>query len=157
MIQFRPYNQQKDVPMMNLLTDLGIETFVYLKKETKCFIVDDGGQIIGVCIYDWIEAHMACIQAIYLKESERNYKLGDGLFRATLNSIELNGGSCVICRGCESEITFYVHEGLEQLSINSTRLSNRIWEKVICSKNDQFAFLESIQAFFSKPCKGHNK
>lgn len=155
MIHFRPYNQQKDVPMMNILTELGIENFVNLNEETKCFLVEDGGQIIGACVYDWLEPHIACIQAIYLNESERKYKLGDGLFRATLNSIELNGGSHVICCGCENEIAFYLHEGLDLISKRSTRVSEGIWDKGICSKQDQFAFLESIQAFFSKPCKGH--
>ena len=99
----------------------------------RYFGVFDGQTCIGFSRFKIEES--AVIDAIYIVEQERKQKFGDGLFRSTLNAIERGGVDRVICVGSESELSFYMHEGLMRTE-------------------DQYVSLISISAFFNQPCKG---
>ena len=129
MIQFRPatFSEIEDcVPHELRSTTLG-------DANCRYFGVFDGQTCIGFSRFK-IET-FAIIDAIYIVEHERKQKLGDGLFRSTLNAIERGGIDQVVCCGTESELSFYIHEGLKR-------------------NDEQQVYLNSIDAFFSQPCKG---
>ena len=106
--------------------------------ENRCFLTLDGNQTIGYCLFHILGNGVAQLTQIYIKPTERKFKLGDGLFRAVLNSLEINGVSQVYASGNSEELSFYKHEGLIE-------------------SESGLVSLESIATFFSKPCKGHKK
>ena len=155
MIQFRPYNQKKDRLVKEIFQSLGIEKQAFYSEDAKYFLIDTGEEIIGICAYEMIESHIAHVRTIFIKETERRFKFGDGLFRATLNSIDLNGGISVIFTGNEKELAFYLHEEMEEITHGSSRLNVAVWDKILCNSESKMAYLESVGDFFKKPCKGH--
>lgn len=129
MIQFRPatYSEiESCIPHELRTTSLSDAGYRY-------FGVFDGQTCIGFSRFKMEVT--AVIDAIYIVEHERRQKFGDGLFRSTLNAIERGGVDRVICHGSESELSFYLHEGLNRTE-------------------NQHVSLDSIGAFFDQPCKG---
>lgn len=160
MIQFRPYTEKTSESLLALLTAFDIELTMIeslLHSDNRFFIIDDGDAIIGFCAYVFVTPDLAHIMAIYVKPTERKNKFGDGLFRSVLNSIEINGGRHVILSGNQTELDFYAHEGLSKVTLNREGLSAEVHSAINPLKNESFSYLESIEGYFKKPCKGQLK
>lgn len=160
MIQFRPYTEKTTASLLTLLTDLEIDASSIeqlMHAENRFFVIDDSNAIIGFCAYEFATPNLAHIKAIYVKSSERKNKFGDGLFRSVLNSIELNGGKHVILSGNQTELDFYEHEGLLPVALNREGLSAEVHSVLNPMESEQFSYLESIEGYFNKPCKGQIK
>ena len=77
---------------------------------------------------------MGYIHYVYVTPKHRRQRYGDGLFRAVLNSMDLNGVVSVACssQATELESKLYAFEGLDKTG-------------------DQYR-LTSISDFFKRPC-----
>ncbi len=160
MIQFRPYTEKTNESILTLLTAFEIDLTMIEKimhVDTRFFIIDDGDAIIGFCAYAFVSPELAHIMAIYVAPTERNNKFGDGLFRAVLNSIEIHGGRHVVLSGNQTELDFYSHEGLSPVALNREGLSAEVHSAINPLQNETFSYLESIDGYFKKPCKGQLK
>ncbi len=160
MIQFRPFLEAANQNRLDLFTALELDAITIEQlqhEENHFFVIDDGGGIIGFCAYEYATPNLAHIKAIYVKPSERNNKFGDGLFRSVLNSIEINGGTHVILSGNQMELDFYAHEGLSPVALNREGLSAEVHHVMDPLLNQSFSYLDSIEVYFNKPCKGHLK
>ncbi|GAB6108883.1 GNAT family N-acetyltransferase [Fusibacter bizertensis] len=121
------------------------------------FVVCEGDRLLGICQFDFIDNSTAIVDCIYISPSERKMKLGDGLLRAILNSIEIRGGSSVIFIANEEEQLFYKHAGFEVLD------DSKITSIPVLDKVDKLSFdnglmqLKSISEFFNQPCKSSLK
>jgi len=160
MIQFRPYTEKTSESILALLTQFEIDHAMIeqlMHVDNRFFVVNDGDAIIGFCAYTFATPELAHIMAIYIVHSERKNKFGDGLFRAVLNSIEINGGVHVILSGNQMELNFYTHEGLSPVALNRDGLSAEVHSALNPLQNESFSYLESIENYFNKPCKGQLK
>ena len=160
MIQFRPYTEKTSESLLALLTAFEIDAVTIeqlMPVDNRFFVIDDGDAIIGFCAYTFATEELAHIMAIYVVPSERENKFGDGLFRSVLNSIEINGGRHVILSGNQTELDFYAHEGLAPVALNREGLSAEVHSAINPLQNESFSYLESIENYFKKPCKGQLK
>ena len=160
MIQFRPYTEKTTEALLALLTIFEIDQAMIeqlLHVDNRFFVIDDGDAIIGFSAYTFATPELAHIMAIYVAPQERKNKFGDGLFRAVLNSIEINGGRHVILSGNQTELDFYAHEGLSSVALNREGLSAEVHSVINPLQNESFSYLESIENYFKKPCKGQLK
>ncbi len=153
----------KDKSIEELIKCFGIDEGNKLSERIKSesfkahFVVYDRDVILGICQFEFIDPDTALIDGIYITPAERKLKLGDGLLRATLNSIEIKGGSSVIFIANEEEHSFYQHYQFEDINIQNQRLAST-YEKVqkMCNGN-HLMHLSSISEFFNQPCKGSIK
>lgn len=121
------------------------------------FVVYEGDRLLGICQFELIDVRTAIIDCIYISPSERQMKIGDGLLRATLNGIEIKGGSSVIFIANEEEQSFYKHIGFEALDVHDAPLTSVI-DKVQKLRFDNVLMqLKSISEFFNQPCKSSRK
>lgn len=121
------------------------------------FVVYDRDIILGICQFEFIDSNTALIDGIYITPAERKLKLGDGLLRATLNSIEIKGGSSVIFIANEEEHSFYQHYQFEDINIQNQLLTSS-YEKIQKMGNGNHLMqLSSISEFFNQPCKSSVK
>jgi N-acetylglutamate synthase-like GNAT family acetyltransferase len=160
MIQFRPYTEKTSESILAMLTAFEIDHAMIdqlMHANNRFFVVDDGDAIIGFCTYAFVTPELAHIMAIFIVPSERKNKFGDGLFRAVLNSIEINGGMHVILSGSQTELDFYAHEGLSPVALNREGLSAEVHSAIEPLQHETFSYLESIEKYFKKPCKGQHK
>lgn len=160
MIEFRPLNFSSLVDLTQVLSDLEVQAFDYSKIELQkihAFVVLDGGRTIGLCLYDFLKPDLALMRLIFISPSFRGLKLGDGLLRSTLNSIEIHGGNAVIFEGGSEELSFYLHEGMTSLiDVNDEEMA-RVKAAYSTQSARLYAFCSSIASFFDKPCKGGSK
>ena len=159
MIQFSPLKTTNRETLSEITRELDVEMgFDDLQiadaMKLQCFSVLDGETHLGYCLFLIMENSVAHLKQIYIKPTERKFKLGDGLFRAVLNSLEIHGVNQVVATGKSEEMAFYRHEGM--ISVEPEVLE-KISADINAADFSQFVFLESIKAFFSKPCKGHKK
>ncbi len=160
MIQFRPYTEKTDASLLAMLTTFEIDHAMIdqlMHADNRFFVIDDGDAIIGFCAYAFATPELAHIMAIYVVPTERKNKFGDGLFRSVLNSIEIHGGRHVILSGTQTELDFYAHEGLAPVALNREGLSAEVHSAINPLQNETFSYLESIENYFKKPCKGQLK
>lgn len=159
MIQFSPLKTTNRDVLSAIASELDVEIDSDTLQSAdaaklRCFSVLDGDTHIGYCLFQILENSAAHLKQIYIKPNERKFKLGDGLFRAVLNSLEIQGVNQVVATGKSEEMAFYRHEGM--ISVEPEVLE-KISADINAADFSQFVFLESIKAFFSKPCKGHKK
>lgn len=130
-----------------------------LKSETTYthFVVYDGEKILGISQYRFLDADIAMIDCIYITPTERKLKLGDGLLRATLNSIEIRKGSSVIFYVNDEECSFYSHIGFSafapQVITSKFDIENIVEDRPL----NCLMYLDSISDFFDQPCKSSVK
>ena len=157
MIQFMPQSHEalyervlKLCPDVAHLKSISGEPLQY-------FSVDDGRDLLGFSIFEFITPSIAIFHTLYVSPQERGHQFGDGLFRATLNGIEIRGGAHVIFLNVEALGRFYDREGIptgirEELSGSGVPIA-----MLHTLENHPFHYLHDIAEFFSKPCKGHLK
>ena len=160
MIEFRPLSFDSLLNMTDVLNELEIQAFDYSDAsydKMHAFVVLDGGKKVGLSLFTFIDSDMALMKLIYIDPALRGLKFGDGLLRASLNSIEIHGGKAVIFEGGAEELSFYLHEGMTSYSDISDEEMKRVTEAYEPLKGRLYAYCRSIAAFFDKPCKGHAK
>ncbi|HAS74786.1 MAG TPA: hypothetical protein DCS67_11640 [Clostridiales bacterium UBA8960] len=160
MIEFRPLKYSSLVHLTQVLNDVEISAFDYSAldyEKMHSFVVIDGDNTIGLCLYTFLSVDTALVKLVYIKPSERNLKLGDGLLRASLNSIEIHGGERVIFEGNLTEQSFYLHEGMTKLNDFSEVEMASFSHGMEWLEDRYYACCKSISSFFSKPCKGQSK
>jgi len=137
------------------------ETFENLSPQQEndfCMVVKDGEKILGYSNGIIPHENLAVITNLYILTSERGLGFGDGLLRATFNSLELNGSKWVLIEGREGLKDFLVHE--ELCSLDQAPISEELnhtldtWKKEL-DKNKYF-YCEPKE-FFSRKCKGSKK
>lgn len=159
MIQFSPQQTTNRDVLSTIARELEVEMdFDNLQSadamKLRCFSVLDGDAHIGYCLFQILENSTGHLKQIYIKPTERKFKLGDGLFRAVLNSLEIHGVNQVVATGNSEEMAFYRHEGMISAK---TEMLERTGVDMHTADFSQYVILESIKDFFSKPCKGHKK
>lgn len=154
MIQFMPQkheaifkNALKICPDLANIASLSGEPLQY-------FSVDDGGDLLGFSVFEFISPSIAVFHALYMVPQERGNRFGDGLFRATLNGIEIRGGNHVIFLNVTALKRFYVHEGIPVGSLDDLSGLGVPISMLDTLENQAFHYLRDIAEFFSKPCKG---
>jgi len=157
MIQFMPQNHEmlyeraiKLCPEVAHLKSISGEPLQY-------FSVDDGRNLLGFSIFEFISPQVAVFHTLFVTPQERGNQFGDGLFRATLNGIEIRGGAHVIFLNADALNRFYDREGIPTGSGEDLTRSGVPTTMLHTLENQQFHYLQDIAAFFSKPCKGHAK
>jgi len=153
-IQFKPLISLNRETIKEIESALNITLDVEINNTSsdKVFVVQEGNQILGCCLFETLTTEYTLLKQVYINPKERKQKLGDALFRAVLNSIELNGGKHVSAYGNDEEISFYLHEGMKRISDEDARTYN--WN-ISIGKYQPTIFLPSIADFFNTPCKGH--
>lgn len=157
MIEFRPLTFSSMLHLTEILSELEVTAFDFSTLEYEklhSFVVIEGSETVGICLYSFLSTDSAVVKLIFIKPSIRNIKLGDGLLRASLNSIEIHGGTHVIFEGNLVEQSFYLHEGMKRLSdvFNTENAPEYNY-----LEDRYYAYCSSIFDFFNKPCKGHIK
>lgn len=128
------------------------------QENDFCMVVKDGANILGYSNGIIPHENLAVITNLYILPSERRLGFGDGLLRATFNSLELNGSKWVLIEGKEGLKDFLVHE--ELCSLDQAPVSDELnhtlesWNKELV-KNKYF-YCEPNE-FFSRKCKGSKK
>lgn len=130
---------------------------INVESSYTYFVVCDGDVIIGICQFEFIDPNTALIDGIYITPAERKLKLGDGLLRATLNSIEIRGGSSVIFIANEEEHSFYQHYQFGDIDLQNQPLTSSNEKIQKMSNGNHLMQLTSISEFFNKPCKSSVK
>lgn len=157
MIQFKPYPLNDVQDWLSILKSVSLPLTESLSDlwQGKVFVVQDSERIVGFCAYDFLSDETAVVRMIYIVPEERGNKFGDALMRAVLNSIDIHGRDRVIFLGNSNELKFYAHEGMDVIDavfLLSDDLSGRL---PINLETLEGLCLPSVNAFFSKPCKGH--
>lgn len=160
MIEFRPLSFDSLLDLTDVLNELEVQAFDFSNasyENTHAFVVFDGGKKVGLSLYSFIRPEMALMNLIYIVPALRGIKLGDGLLRSTLNSIEIHGGKTVIFEGVSEEHSFYLHEGMTSFCDITDEEMEKIAEAYTAMKGRFNAYCSSINSFFDKPCKGRAK
>lgn len=113
-------------------------TFEGIKLSADhCFVVEDGNRICGIAGYEMTEVDKAEMRYIFVRNEDRGFKLGDGLFRALLNHLDHKKVCQVYVKSSEETNGFFIAEGLE----------------VAMTMGEKLVFKAELPDFFNKPCK----
>lgn len=128
------------------------------QENDFCMVVKDGANILGYSNGIIPHESLAVITDLYILPSERGLGFGDGLLRATFNSLELNGSKWVLIEGKDGLRDFLVHEDL--CSLEQAPKSEEfehvlgVWQKNLDRR--KYFYCEPKE-FFSRKCKGSKK
>lgn len=106
----------------------------------QSYVIEDQGKISGIASYKLKDDKTATIDCLYVKRNERGSKLGDGLFRAILNHLNLRKVTTVFIVGNRIANGFFVAEGLEIVAVDP-------------NNSDLLTFRVDLPAFFERGCK----
>lgn len=96
------------------------------------FVVEEREDVLGFGYYN-VYGNDIYIDHLYIKESERLNKLGDSLFRAILNSLNIQGVTEVLMRNIDLYSAFLDAEAIE--------------------KTDEKIYTIDLIEFFNRKCK----
>ena len=138
-----------------------LETFLS-KNELLHLLVDgrsldfllllERGQMLGCTKFTRLSEGYSAIEGIYVIQRERGMGLGDGLLRATLNYLLLQGFNKTILLSDKATKGFYLHEDL--LLTNKSKDYFQLEELAYYPKDSlESSFYCDINEFFSRKCK----
>ncbi|GAU76984.1 GNAT family N-acetyltransferase [Fusibacter sp. 3D3] len=137
MIQIRMMKQSDMRSVDRMLKETQMK-FEQLKlKIDHCYVVEDGERICGLAGYEMTEADRAEMIYLFVRNEDRGFKLGDGLFRAMLNHLDHKKVTQVYIKSDESTNGFFVAEGLD----------------IAMKADEKLVFKAELPEFFNKPCK----
>lgn len=137
MIQIRMMkpSDMKSVDQMLKETQMKFEQLKI--KVDHCYVVEDGNHICGLSGYEMTDENRAEMRYLFVRNEDRGFKLGDGLFRAMLNHLDHKKVTQVYIKSEESTNGFFVAEGLE----------------IAMKADEKLVFRVDLPDFFNKPCK----
>jgi len=112
----------------------------------------EGGQLLGCTRFKRLSEGYSAIEGIYVIPSERGMGLGDGLLRATLNYLQLQGFKNAILLSDKATEGFYLQEDLAY--INQSKDYFKLVELAFYTiERLETSFYCDIDEFFSRKCK----
>lgn len=142
MIQIRKAKKNDRDNCQRLLSKCALDFEQLTEEMHEFFVVDNGKEIVGICGFVRTLDHQAQINCLYIENSNRKMKLGDGLLRGTLNYLDQMHVKTVFIHSTTETHGFYMREDLSLVTSNY-------------SDANQLIFKVDLPEFFEKPCKGN--